>query len=112
MKQRRQFGPLKNKSWIQVIFSDVECIYTVMCNLVTKSENPDEVLEIVKLRKVTEHIIPLLEKIDHYLKEWNLRVQDQREVFLAIFNNLKEMRPNKEAANAILEFVKAPDMFQ
>ncbi|KAL2941489.1 Eukaryotic translation initiation factor 3 subunit M [Bienertia sinuspersici] len=169
----------------KVAEKDVECIYTVICNLVTKSENLDEVLEIVKLvcakiaqqpnekpalrlkilfnlynlledsysrfyvylkalnlassGKVTEHVIPSIKKIEHFMKEWNLGVQDQRELFLAIFNILKESKSSgkesfnflvkylatfspedehamveakEEAANAIIEFVKAPDMFQ
>lgn len=28
---------------------DVESIFTIICNLVTKTENPDEVMEIVKV---------------------------------------------------------------
>lgn len=28
---------------------DLECIFTVICNVVTKSENPDEILEMAKL---------------------------------------------------------------
>lgn len=169
----------------KVAEKDVECIYTVICNLVTKTENPDEVLEIVKLisakiiqqpnekpalrlkilfnlynllenaysrfyvylkalnlaasGKVSEHVIPSVKNIDSFLKEWNLGVQDQRELFLAIFNLLKESKSSgkesfnfltkylatfspedeqsmseakEQAANAIIEFVKAPDMFQ
>lgn len=164
---------------------DVECIYTVICSLVTRSENPDEVLEIVKLvsvkivqqpnekpalrlkilfnlynlledpysrfyvylkalhlassGKVTEHVVPSFKKIDSFLKEWSIGVQDQRELFLTIFNILKESKSSgkesfnflskylatfspedeaamseakEEAVNAIIEFVKAPDMFQ
>lgn len=30
-------------------FTDLECIFTVICNLVTKSESPDEELEMAKL---------------------------------------------------------------
>jgi translation initiation factor 3 subunit M len=29
--------------------TDLECIFTVICNLVTKSETPDEELEMAKL---------------------------------------------------------------
>lgn len=169
----------------KVADKDVECIYTVICNLVTKSENPGEVLEIVKLvsskvtqqpnekpalrlkilfnlynlledeysrfyvymkalqlaasGKVTEHVTPSFKKIDSFLKEWNIGVQDQRELFLTIFNILKDSKSSgkesfnfltkylatfspeddhamgeakEEAVNAIIEFVKAPDMFQ
>ncbi|KAH9626701.1 hypothetical protein KSS87_021600 [Heliosperma pusillum] len=164
---------------------DVECIYTVICNITTKSENPDEVLEIVKLvtakitqqpsekpalrlkillnlynlledgysryyvylkalqlaasGKVTEQVIPSFKNFDSFLKEWNVSVQDQRELYLTIFNILRESKSSgkescnfvakylatfsqeevnalsevkDEAVNAIVEFVKASDMFQ
>lgn len=32
-----------------VIYSDLECIFTVICNLVSKSESPDDALEMAKL---------------------------------------------------------------
>ncbi|KAG6779287.1 hypothetical protein POTOM_015660 [Populus tomentosa] len=164
---------------------DLECIFTVICNLVTKSESPDEELEMAKLicakiiqqpsdkpvlrvkilfnlynlldnvycrfyvymkalnlamsGKVTEHIIPSCKKIDSFLKEWNLEVQDQRELFLCVANALKDSKSSAkdsfkfltrylatfsgedaykmgeakdEAARTIIDFVKAPDMFQ
>ncbi|XP_071702522.1 uncharacterized protein [Rutidosis leptorrhynchoides] len=164
---------------------DLECIYTVICNLVKKPESLDEVLEMVKLLstkivqqpndkpalrlkilfnlynllenpycrfyvymsalklalggKVIEHVIPSFKKIDSLLKEWDLGVQDQRDLFLAISNILKEHKSTpketlkfltkylatfsgedavvmeeakEEAANTIIEFVKASDMFQ
>lgn len=31
------------------LIPDVESIFTIICNLVTKTENPDEVMEIVKV---------------------------------------------------------------
>ncbi|XP_065855150.1 uncharacterized protein [Euphorbia lathyris] len=163
---------------------DLECIFTVICNLVTKAESPDESLEMTKLicgkivqqptdkpalrlkilfnlynllentfgrfyvymkalnlaltGKVAEHVIPSLKKIDSFLKEWNLEVKDQRELFLSISNVLRESKSSKdsfkfltkylatfsgeeasamgeakeEAVRTIIEFVKAPDMFQ
>ncbi|GJS39487.1 eukaryotic translation initiation factor 3 subunit M-like protein [Tanacetum coccineum] len=162
----------------------VECIFTIICNLVKKPESLDEVLEIAKLLstkiaqqtndkpalrlkilfnlynllenpycrfqvymnalmlalagKVVDHIIPSFKKIDSFLKEWELGVQDQRELFLAIAKVLKEhkstpketlkfltkylatfsgedanaMEAKEEAAYTIIEFVKSPDMFQ
>ncbi|GFY84860.1 proteasome component (PCI) domain protein [Actinidia rufa] len=151
-----------------VIFSkvsekDLECIFTVICNLVTKPESLDESLEMAKLiatkitqqpnekpalrlkimfnlynllenpysrffvymkaldlainGKVTEHIIPSFRKMDDLLKEWNIGIQDQRKLFLTISNILKENaytvgEAKEEAVRAIIEFVKAPDMFQ
>ncbi|KAJ8447328.1 hypothetical protein Cgig2_013105 [Carnegiea gigantea] len=136
----------------KVADKDVECIYTVICNLVTKSENPGEVLEIVKLvsskvtqqpnekpalrlkilfnlynlledeyscfyvymkalqlaasGKVTEHVIPSFKKIDSFLKEWNIGVQDQRELFLTIFNILKESKSSgKESFNFLTKYL-------
>ncbi|KAI3503231.1 hypothetical protein L1887_31670 [Cichorium endivia] len=164
---------------------DLECIFTIICNLVKKPESLDEMLEMAKLLstklaqqpnekpairlkilfnlynllenpysrfyvymnalklamdgKVIEHIIPSFKKIDSFLKEWNLGLQDQRELFLTISNILKEHKSSpketfkfltkylatfsgedansmeeakEEAAYTIIEFVKAPDMFQ
>ncbi|XP_015868423.1 uncharacterized protein LOC107405844 [Ziziphus jujuba] len=174
----------------EVIFSkvaekDLECIFTVICNVVTKSESPDEALEMAKLisskisqqpkdkpalrlkilfnlynllenpysrfyvymkalslaidGKVTEHVIPSFTNIDSFLKEWNLGILDQRNLFLAISNVLKENKSSgkdyfkfltkylatfsgedaytlseakEEAVHTIVEFVKSPDMFQ
>lgn len=169
----------------KVAEKDLECIYTVICNLVSRTENPDEVFEIVKLAcakivqqpgdkpllrlkimfnlynlledgysqyyvymktlqladsgKVAEHIIPSFKKIDNFLKEWNIGVQQQRELYLAISNILKDSKsPGKDLSNflakylatfsaedtaalseakataeqAVIEFVKSPDVFQ
>lgn len=164
---------------------DLECIFTVICNLVTKSESPDEELEMAKLisgkiiqqpndkpalrlkilfnlynllenpysqfhvymkaltlafnGKVSEHIVPSFKKMDSFLKEWNIGISDQRELFLTVSNVLKENKSlakdsfkfltkylatfsgedaytmseaKEEAVRAIVEFVKAPDTFQ
>ncbi|CAK7335354.1 unnamed protein product [Dovyalis caffra] len=164
---------------------DLECIFTVICNLVTKSKSPDEELEMTKIicakiiqqpsdkpalrlkilfnlynlldnaycrfyvymkalnlamiGKVTEHVIPSCKKIDSFLKEWNLEVQDERELFLSVANALKDSKSSvkdsfkfltkylatfsgedaykmgeakEEAARTIIEFVKAPETFQ
>ncbi|KAI7744776.1 hypothetical protein M8C21_005132 [Ambrosia artemisiifolia] len=164
---------------------DLECIFTIICNLVKKPESLDELLEMAKLLStkiaqkptdkpalrlkilfnlynllenpysqfvvymnalklakegnVIEHIIPSFRKIDSLLKEWDLGVQDQRDIFLAISNILKEHKSSpketlkfltkylstfsgedshvleeakEEAAHTIIEFVKAPDVFQ
>ena len=40
--------------------------------------------------KGVDHIIPSFKKIDSFLKEWELGVQDQRELFFAIAKVLKE----------------------
>ncbi|KAJ0825769.1 putative proteasome component (PCI) domain, eukaryotic translation initiation factor 3 subunit M [Helianthus annuus] len=96
-------------------------------------------LKLAKEGKVIEHIFPSFRKIDSLLKEWDLGVQDQRELFLAISNIFKEHKSSpketlkfltkylaafsgedshvleeakEEAARAIIEFVKAPDVFQ
>ncbi|XWS41009.1 hypothetical protein CRYUN_Cryun17cG0044300 [Craigia yunnanensis] len=163
---------------------DLECAFTVICNLVSKLENPDE-LEVAKListkitqqpnekpamclkilfnlynllegpdsrffvymqalnlalnGKVTDHIIPSFKKIDSFLKEWNIGVKDQRNLFLTIANVLKESKSSgkdyfkfltkylatfsgedsytmseakEKAVRSVIEFVKAPDMFQ
>ncbi|KAL5582128.1 hypothetical protein UlMin_014570 [Ulmus minor] len=172
-----------------VIFSkvsekDLECIFTVICNVVTKSESPDEALEMAKLisakitqqtdkpalrlkilfnlynllenpysrfyvymkalnlaidGKVTENVVPSFKNIDSFLKEWNLGLLDERNLFLAIANVLRENKSSgkdsfrfltkylatystedaltlgeakEEAVRTVVEFVKAPDMFQ
>ncbi|RZC58482.1 hypothetical protein C5167_005775 [Papaver somniferum] len=164
---------------------DLECIFTVICNLVTKATSLNEELEMAErisvkvcqqpndkpaLRlkilfnlynllanpyskfyvymkalhlavggKVTENIIPSFKKMDSFLKEWNIRTVDQRKLFLTISNVLKENKSMSkdsfnfltkylatfssedanimseakgEAVRAVMEFVKAPDMFQ
>lgn len=40
--------------------------------------------------KVTEHVIPSFTKVESFLKEWNIGIVDQRKLFLAIANVLKE----------------------
>lgn len=35
--------------WYIFLITDVECIFTIICNLVTKTGNPDEELEITKV---------------------------------------------------------------
>ncbi|OMP12776.1 hypothetical protein COLO4_02772 [Corchorus olitorius] len=164
---------------------DLECIFTVICNLVSKLESSDEELEVAKListkvtqqpndkpamrlkilfnlynllgaptsrffvymqalnlalnGKVTDHVTPSFKKIDSFLKEWNIGVKDQRNLFLTIANILKESKSStkdsfkfltkylatfsgedslamseakEEAVRTVIEFVKAPDMFQ
>ncbi|PKA63239.1 hypothetical protein AXF42_Ash017707 [Apostasia shenzhenica] len=89
--------------------------------------------------KVTESIIPSFKMIDTFLQEWGIGKEEQRELFLAISNILKETKSmgkesfvflskylatfsaeeaysmneaKEEAVRAIIEFVKYPDMFQ
>ncbi|OMO97453.1 hypothetical protein CCACVL1_04550 [Corchorus capsularis] len=164
---------------------DLECIFTVICNLVSKLESSDEELEVAKListkvtqqpndkpamrlkilfnlynllgapasrffvymqalnlalnGKVTDHVTPSFKKIDSFLKEWNIGIKDQRNLFLTIANIFKESKSStkdsfkfltkylatfsgedslamseakEEAVRTVIEFVKAPDMFQ
>ncbi|KAL9674633.1 hypothetical protein QQ045_030905 [Rhodiola kirilowii] len=164
---------------------DLECILTIICNLVTKPESLDEILEMARListkvsqqpndkpasrlkilftlynlledpfsrflvymkaltlalnAKFFDHIIPSFKKIDSFVTEWNIGVSDQRELFLAIANVLRENKSSPrdsfkfldkylatfsgedvtsvseakgEAVKAIVEFIKAPDVFQ
>ncbi|XP_022879479.1 eukaryotic translation initiation factor 3 subunit M-like [Olea europaea var. sylvestris] len=173
-----------------IIFSkasekDLECVYTVICNLVNKPEGLGQVHEMAEListkvtqqpnekpalrlkimfnlynllespysrffvymkalnmavnGKVTEHVVPSFKKMDGFLREWNLGVKDQRQLFLTVANILKENKisskdsfkflvkylatfssedelsmseAKEEAVRAIVEFVKTPDMFQ
>lgn len=164
---------------------DLECIFTIICNLVKKPESLDQAHEMAELisnkiiqqpndkpalrlkilfnlynllenpysrffvylkslslvthGKVIEHILPSIRNMDNFLKEWNLGVKDQRELFLAISNILKEIKGStkdsfmfltkyletfssedasnmneakEEAARAIIDFVRSPDMFK
>ncbi|KAM0958440.1 hypothetical protein ACFX2C_023731 [Malus domestica] len=164
---------------------DLECIFTVICNVVTKSESPDEALEMAKLisskitqkptdkpalrlkilfnlynllenpysrflvylsalnlainGRVTEHVIPSFKNVESFLKEWNIGISDQRQLFLTIANVLKAHKnmtkesfkfltkylatfsgedvhtlseAKEEAIRTIVEFVNAPDMYQ
>nr|XP_043635282.1 eukaryotic translation initiation factor 3 subunit M-like isoform X2 [Erigeron canadensis] len=118
----------------------------ILFNLYNMLENPYgrflvymKALEVADNGKVTEHIISSFKKIDTLLKEWNIGLQDQRELFLAISNILKELKSSakenfkfltkylatfsgeathdmdeakEKATYTIIEFVKAPDMFQ
>lgn len=47
-------------------------------------------LELAVSGKVTESIVPSFKKVDSFLKEWNIEIKDQRELFLAIANVLRE----------------------
>ncbi|KAL1211365.1 hypothetical protein V5N11_023385 [Cardamine amara subsp. amara] len=89
--------------------------------------------------KVTEYIVSSFKKIDNFLKEWNIDIKDQRELFLAIANVLRENKSlvkeslnfltkylatfsnedakvldeaKEEAVRAVIEFVKASSIFQ
>ncbi|CAL9230401.1 unnamed protein product [Arabidopsis halleri] len=96
-------------------------------------------LELAVNGKVTEYLVPSFRKIDSFLKEWNIDIKDQREVFLAIAKVLRENKSlakeslqfvtkylatfsnedtqvlseaKEEAVRAVIEFVKAPSIFQ
>ncbi|KAM7510162.1 hypothetical protein LguiB_009037 [Lonicera macranthoides] len=42
--------------------------------------------------KIVEHVILSFRKMDSFLKEWNIGIQDQRELFLSISNIWKEQK--------------------
>lgn len=42
--------------------------------------------------KVTEHVVPSFKKMDNFLREWNLGVNDKRDLFLTIANILKDSK--------------------
>ncbi|KAE8021425.1 hypothetical protein FH972_007317 [Carpinus fangiana] len=137
----------------KVAEKDLECIFTVICNLVTNLFNLYNLLvnpynqfhiymkalTLALNGKVTEYIAPSFKKMDSFLKEWNIGISDQRELFLTISSVLKENKSaakdsfkfltkylatfsgedaykmseaKEEAVHAIVDFVKAPDMFQ
>ncbi|CAK9138750.1 unnamed protein product [Ilex paraguariensis] len=139
----------------------LECIFTVICNLVKKPESLDEAHEMAEListkiaqqpsdkpalrLKILFNLYNLLEnpysRFFVYMTTLNLAVngKDQRELFLTISNVLTENKSSakdafkfltkylatfsgedaytmgeakEEAVRTIIEFVKAPDMFQ
>lgn len=66
-------------------------------NLYNLLEGPDsrffvymQALNLALNGKVVDHIVPSFKKIDSFLKEWNIGVKDQRNLFLTIANLLKE----------------------
>ncbi|CAA6668268.1 unnamed protein product [Spirodela intermedia] len=145
---------------------NLECIFTVICNLVTRTSSLDEALEVAKLvsakllqqpgdkpslrlkilfnlynllenpyskffvytkaldlaisGKVTDHVIPTFKRIDSFLRSGSLRSMGKESLsflikYLGTFSTedayvLSEAK--EEAARAIIEFVKSPDMFQ
>ncbi|MCO5601529.1 hypothetical protein L7F22_055651 [Adiantum nelumboides] len=164
---------------------DLECVFAVICNLVSKARSPDEALAMadqiatkltanpndkpaVRLKilfslynilgnpygkfliykralklaingNVSELIIPSFKRIDTFLKEWNIGATEKRELYCGMTNILKDVKGStkesftyllkyletfgdedphtlseakEEAVRAIIEFVKAPDMFQ
>lgn len=96
-------------------------------------------LNLAATAKVTEHIIPTFKKMDNFLREWDIGIKDKRELFLAVANILRDTKSSskesftflvkyletfngedavvvaeskEEAVHAIIEFVKAADMFE
>jgi len=61
--------------------------------------------------KVTEHIIPSFNKIDNFLKDWKIGIPEQRELFLAVSNILKENKRYSRSGfllTSILEMFSYP----
>ncbi|KAG2295277.1 hypothetical protein Bca52824_041946 [Brassica carinata] len=96
-----------------------------------------KVLTLAVEGKVTEYVVPSFKKIDNFLKEWSIDTKDQRQLFLAIANVLRENKSlvkeslnfltkylatfsnedaldeaKEEAVRAVIEFVKASNIFQ
>lgn len=63
-------------------------------------------LDVAANGKAMEHIIPSFKKMDTLLKEWNLGLQDQRQLFLAISNILKEHKRYQSQIdiNSLIQF--------
>ncbi|KAK6128609.1 hypothetical protein DH2020_037652 [Rehmannia glutinosa] len=126
---------------------DLECVYTVICNLVKKPESLDQVHEMAELiaTKVTQqpndkpalrlkilfNLYNLLEnpysQFFVYMKALNLAIagKDSKSSakdsfdflvkYLETFSGddaLTVAEAKEEAVHAVIEFVKAPDMFQ
>ncbi|XP_010492404.1 PREDICTED: eukaryotic translation initiation factor 3 subunit M [Camelina sativa] len=118
----------------------------ILFNLYNMLDHPNarfqvymKALELAVNGKITEYIVPSFKKIDSFLKDWNIDIKDQREVFLAIPKVLRENKSlaeeslqfvtkylatfsnedaqvmseaKEEAVRAIIEFFKAPSIFQ
>lgn len=83
---------------LSLLFSQVFLFYSLF-NLYNLLENPYsrfhvymKALDLALKGKVPEHIIPSLKKIDSFLREWNIGIGEQRQLFLAISNVLKESK--------------------
>ncbi|KAH9740395.1 eukaryotic translation initiation factor 3 subunit M [Citrus sinensis] len=93
---------------------DLECIFTVICNLVTKPESLDEVHEMTKL--ISGKIIQ--QPNDKPAMRLKISSKDSFKFltkYLATFSGedahtMDEAK--EEAVRTIIEFVKSPDMFQ
>ncbi|XP_010551801.1 PREDICTED: eukaryotic translation initiation factor 3 subunit M-like [Tarenaya hassleriana] len=120
---------------LKIIFN----LYNLLAQPYARFKVYMKALELAVNGKVTEYILPSFKKIDSFLKEWNLDIKDQRELFLAIANVLRENKSmakesftsltkylatfskddsqvlaeaKEEAVRAVVEFVKAPGIFQ
>lgn len=67
-------------------------LYNLLENTYTRFYVYMKALNLAVSGKVTEHVIPSFKKIDSFLKEWNLEVKDQRDLFLGISNVLRESK--------------------
>jgi translation initiation factor 3 subunit M len=65
-------------------------LYNLLVNPYNQFQIYMKALTLALNGKVTEYIAPSFKKMDSFLKEWNIGISDQRELFLAISNVLKE----------------------
>ncbi|KAK0575161.1 hypothetical protein LWI29_034805 [Acer saccharum] len=130
---------MKHMRWQNLYVGNLFNLYNLLENPYSRFFVYMKALNFALNGKVTEHIIPSFKKIDSFLKEWNIDIKDKRELFLGIANVLKENKSSskdsfkfltkylatfsgedastmgeakEEAVRTIIEFVKAPDMFQ
>ncbi|KAM7280204.1 hypothetical protein ACFE04_007338 [Oxalis oulophora] len=114
-------------------------LYNLLENSNSKFDVYMKALSLALNGKASELIAPSFKKIDSFLKEWKVGVKEQRELYLGIANVLKETKngqkdafnfltkylatfsdedanqvgeAKEEAVRSIVEFVKAPNMFQ
>ncbi|XVF58447.1 hypothetical protein PTKIN_Ptkin07bG0067600 [Pterospermum kingtungense] len=93
---------------------DLECIFTVICNLASKLENADDELEVAKL------ISTKISQQPNDKPAIRLKISEKDSFkfltkYLATFSGEDSYimgEAKEEAVRAIIEFVKAPDMFQ
>ncbi|XP_064938675.1 uncharacterized protein LOC135592884 isoform X2 [Musa acuminata AAA Group] len=95
---------------------DLECIFTVTCNLVTRANTPDEALEMAKL--ISSKVVQ--QPTDRPALRLKIMAKDSFAFltrYLATFSGAGEdaytmNEAKEEAVQAIIEFVKSPDIFQ
>eukprot|EP00271_Cylindrocystis_brebissonii_P014810 TRINITY_DN36384_c0_g1_i1.p1 TRINITY_DN36384_c0_g1~~TRINITY_DN36384_c0_g1_i1.p1 ORF type:complete len:411 (+),score=86.82 TRINITY_DN36384_c0_g1_i1:191-1423(+) len=114
-------------------------LYNLVRNPAIQFQLYMDMLNFATAAKVTELIVPSFKRLDALIREWGRGPKEQRALFLAVSNILKETKGSSresfsyllkylgtfsveegpalaaakdDAARAVVEFVRAPDLFQ